>query len=134
MWLWPVNEMTELVLCFFFKLHVRLTCLRIPPGVRVPQVEYHCCTEADGTEVMWDIVRSSDLLNINMFIPGSSTNRNDIIPIFIYFQPENYRSSTKSLQILQFAISKFILYRTMVIIYTTFHNIRGNDHNANHQL
>jgi hypothetical protein len=50
MWFWPVNEMIELVIqclswnnidILFFNFTYLLTCLRIPPGVWVPQLEYH---------------------------------------------------------------------------------------------
>jgi hypothetical protein len=42
MWFWHVNETIERVLCsLFFLILPTLTCLRLPPGIRVPQVEYH---------------------------------------------------------------------------------------------
>jgi hypothetical protein len=28
---------------YFFNFAYPLRCLHVPPGVRVPQVEYHCC-------------------------------------------------------------------------------------------
>ena len=37
--------MVELVLIyfFFFLIYVPLTCLRVPPGLLIPHVEYHWC-------------------------------------------------------------------------------------------
>jgi hypothetical protein len=44
----------------FFNFSFSLRCLRVTPGVRVPQVEYHCprCIDCDDRMIMNDELES----------------------------------------------------------------------------
>ena len=43
-WPWLFSVYHEIIYIYFFNFTYPLRCLRVPPGVRLPQVEYHCFT------------------------------------------------------------------------------------------
>ena len=84
--LWLTQNLALIIQClswnntFFFNFTYPLICLRFPPGVRVPQVEYHCSRQFCCSCFPISLLRGSKYAVSCYWILPAKLSPRDLVP------------------------------------------------------